>query len=434
MNVSVIIPVVNEYHALCKLIPELVKTNARHTLDILVCDGGSSDLSCAYIRQWQQHDARIRLVECALGRAQQMNAGALQAKYDCMIFLHADTQLPEQWVDLIVGKAWGRFNVQLSGRHFMFRVIETMMNWRSCLTQVATGDQAIFVSKKLFYKVQAYPDIPLMEDIALSKKLRQHSRMHCIKTPLVTSSRRWEQYGVWRTIALMWRLRFAYFRGVSPQQLAKKYYPHYAQKRLEAIVQVFAKVPVSGYVKTRLIPHIGAQAATDIHRFLLQHSLTLVQQSTLDSELWLAQENTSTLTHNEHFLTPVLKAQQGNNLGDRMAFAIQQGLRRHKKVILIGTDCLDLTTEHLTRSLVALDKVDVVLTPVADGGFISIACRVFDVRMFEQVAWGCATALADVLNNLQALSLSYTLLKPVRDIDTYADVLNYPQLLDMIKT
>ncbi len=434
MNVSIIIPVLNEYSALLKLIPSLINVASQHDIEIIVCDGGSSDLTCPYIRQWTLDNSNVQLFHSALGRAKQMNLGAKKATHECLLFLHADTQLPCDWPDLIVGKTWGRFNVRLSGQHPMFRVIEFMMNWRSCITQVATGDQAIFVAKTLFDSVNAYPDLPLMEDIALSKALRKQSAMHCIKTPLVTSSRRWQQHGVFRTVYLMWKLRLAYFIGVSPQKLAKQYYPNYGVKRSDSVLQIFSKMPIVGYVKTRLIPHVGEQSATDIHRYLLKHSLSVAQQSHIKNELWVAQEKQHVLDVNDEFYKYAYKAQQGNGLGDRMAFAIQQGLASHKKVVLMGTDCLDLTPLHIEQSLNALNNVDVVLTPVEDGGFISIACRAFDPRMFQQVAWGSSTALADVLHNLKKLSLRYSLLKPVRDIDTYDDVMNYSQLLNMIKS
>ena len=118
---------------------------------------------------------------------------------------------------------WGRFNVHLSGGHPIFRVIEFMMNLRSCVTSVATGDQAIYLKSELFRKLGGYADIDLMEDIELSKRLRKQGRAGCIKTPAITSSRRWEYYGIWKTIWMMWSLRFRYFLGTSPSELNQLY-------------------------------------------------------------------------------------------------------------------------------------------------------------------------------------------------------------------
>ncbi len=433
MNVSVIIPVLNEHDALIKLLPWLMAQNSNDQLELIVCDGGSSDLTCPYVNALQNKCSFVYLVQSDLGRAKQMNAGAQRAKHERLLFLHADTQLPLNWFDLIADKSWGRFDVRLSGSHFMLRAIETMMNWRSCITQVATGDQAIYVQKNVFDKIGGFPNLPIMEDIALSKLLRLQHTMACIKTPLVTSSRRWEKNGVFKTIGLMWRLRLAYFCGVSPQTLAKQYYPHYGFKRLKSIVQVFTKLPILGYVKTRLIPHVGEQSATDIHRYLLKHTLKVVKDSKLESELWVAQEKQHSLLKNDEFLNYETIEQQGNDLGGRMGLALQKGLKSYVKVILIGTDCLDLSTQQIQNSIKKLDDVDVVLTPVEDGGFISIACRVFDAQLFDNVAWGTASALADVLVNIKRLSLSHHLLEPVRDIDTYDDVIKYPELTQLFK-
>ena len=118
---------------------------------------------------------------------------------------------------------WGRFDVRLSGRRVMFRVIESAMNLRSRLTGVATGDQAIFVRRETFAQVGGFPAIPLMEDIALSKLLRKRAWPLCLKARVMTSSRRWERHGVWRTMALMWRLRLLYVLGVSPSTLHAMY-------------------------------------------------------------------------------------------------------------------------------------------------------------------------------------------------------------------
>lgn len=434
MTVSIIIPVLNEYQALKTIIPSLILSVNEHAVELIVCDGGSSDLSHAYIKQCQlQQNPFITFhwVSSEKGRAKQMNAGAKQAGFEQLLFLHADSQLPSNWLGAINNKRWGRFNVCLSGRHYLFRIIEKMMNWRSCLTQVATGDQAMFVHKMLFNQVGGYPDIPLMEDIAISKLLRQQAPMSCIKMPVITSSRRWEKQGIIKTIVLMWQLRLAYFFGTKPSELAKRYYPNYQIKRQEIVVQVFTKLPILGFVKTRLIPQLGAEKATAIHRYLLKHSLDIVEQSQIKKELWVAQEADHQLQQGDEFLSYQTLSQTGDNLGDKMAYAIRQALESYKKVILMGTDCLDMTVNHLVLSREALDEVDIVLTPAVDGGFISIACRVFDEQIFEQVAWGSSTALSDVINNINQLSLSYRLLETVRDIDTYEDVAEYPELLNL---
>ncbi|MEO6696754.1 MAG: TIGR04283 family arsenosugar biosynthesis glycosyltransferase, partial [Gammaproteobacteria bacterium] len=163
------------------------------------------------------------------GRARQMNLGAATACGEILLFLHADTRLPQNAGAVIhsglaqTGARWGRFDVRLSGRPPLLRVVEALMNWRSRLTGIATGDQAIFVRRDLFERAGGFPDIPLMEDIALSRILKRFSRPFCVRERVITSSRRWEQHGIVRTIFLMWRLRLAYALGADPEQLVRRY-------------------------------------------------------------------------------------------------------------------------------------------------------------------------------------------------------------------
>ena len=158
-----------------------------------------------------------------------MNAAAEIAKGELLLFLHADTFLPKNAAQTIIdglkreGKSWGRFDVRLSGRHYLLRLVECLMNWRSRITGIATGDQAIFVRRDLFKTMGNFPDIDLMEDIALSKKLKSCGRPLCLKERVVTSSRKWEKDGVLRTILKMWRLRLSYTLGADPSRLAQLY-------------------------------------------------------------------------------------------------------------------------------------------------------------------------------------------------------------------
>lgn len=160
-----------------------------------------------------------------------MNAGAAAASGDVLLFLHADSTLPENAVRLVEkaidvsGRGWGRFDVRLSSDRPMLRLVAGLMNLRSRLTGIATGDQGIFVERKLFESVGGFPDLPLMEDVALSTRLKQIERPICLAAVITTSSRRWEKHGVWPTIWLMWRLRFAYWCGTDPATLVRIYYP-----------------------------------------------------------------------------------------------------------------------------------------------------------------------------------------------------------------
>ncbi len=226
MTLSIIIPVLNEAEQLSAWLGHLAPVRAEGA-EIIVVDGGSLDDSVAMATRWG-----AQVVVTDPGRARQMNAGAQLAQGDLLLFLHADTWLPSSFGAAQMerrlagsGRVWGRFSVSIQGRPRMLRLVAWLMNRRSCLTGMATGDQAIFMLRSAFIQVGGFPDQPLMEDIALSKRLLTLSRPLCLSDRVITSGRRWEKQGVWRTIRLMWWLRWAYWRGVPVEQLAKAYRP-----------------------------------------------------------------------------------------------------------------------------------------------------------------------------------------------------------------
>lgn len=222
-RLSIIVPVLNEACTLPALLERLLPLQ-RAGCEVIIVDGGSEDDSQNIVQC-----AGFRLVCSERGRARQMNAGAAHAQGSVFLFLHADTQLPNG-AALLVTQAlvdydtmWGRFDVTIVGRPFMLRIVAYMMNLRSRITGIATGDQAIFVTRHAFEAVGRFPDQSLMEDIELSKRLRFISKPACISRCVMTSGRRWEKYGVWRTIVLMWRLRWQYWRGVPIEKIAQAY-------------------------------------------------------------------------------------------------------------------------------------------------------------------------------------------------------------------
>jgi len=220
---SVIVPTLNEGEAIGEALAALQPLRARGC-EVIVADGGSADDTVALARPLA--DA---VVSSEPGRARQQNAGAAAAAGEVLLFLHADTRLPADADALVAdglsrsGRGWGRFDVRLTGRHPMLRVIERMMGLRSRLFGIATGDQAIFVRGEWFRAVGGFPEIELMEDVALSKALKRRGRPLCLHETVTTSSRRWERGGVYRTMALMWRLRLAYWLGADPASLADRY-------------------------------------------------------------------------------------------------------------------------------------------------------------------------------------------------------------------
>jgi rSAM/selenodomain-associated transferase 2 len=218
---SIIVPVLDEIALLPDLLAHLQHWQ-RRGCEVLLVDGGSSDGTAEVAEA-----IGFSVLRSARGRARQMNTGAACAKGSALVFLHADTRLPEHADRLILDALhthpWGRFDVRLSGDRWMLSVIAVMMNLRSRLTGIATGDQAMFVDRQTFMGIGGFPEQPLMEDIEISKHLKRCGRPRCLPAKVVTSGRRWLTRGVWPTIWLMWRLRWAYWQGESAERLARRY-------------------------------------------------------------------------------------------------------------------------------------------------------------------------------------------------------------------
>lgn len=221
MPVSIIIPVLNEEQSIKSLLNQL-QSYRKLGHEVIVVDGGSTDNTVSV-----SESLADQTINSEAGRAVQMNTGVAQASHDVFWFLHADTILPENSIETIeaslVNTDWGRFNIKLSGKNIMFRVIENMINIRSTISGIATGDQGIFVKRQAFDAVGGYSELPLMEDVELSIQLKKLSRPACLKETLITSSRRWEKNGITATVLLMWKLRFLYWLGVSAERLATQY-------------------------------------------------------------------------------------------------------------------------------------------------------------------------------------------------------------------
>jgi rSAM/selenodomain-associated transferase 2 len=218
MKLSIVIPALNEAAVIRRTLESLAPLRARGH-EVIVADGGSDDATRALAAPLAD-----RVIMAPRGRARQMNAGAAVARYDVLLFLHADTELPpradEDILREMTDQSWGRFDVAIEGRSPVLAVVGFFMSLRSRLTGIATGDQAIFVRRREF---AGFPEIALMEDVAFCKAMKRRSAPACLRARVRTSGRRWERRGVLRTVVLMWRLRLAYFLGAAPDELARRY-------------------------------------------------------------------------------------------------------------------------------------------------------------------------------------------------------------------
>lgn len=445
--VSIIIPALNEAQSLPLTLSRLQNLR-QQGVEVIVVDGGSTDTTLDVCRG---HCDRV--IQSARGRARQMNAGAAIAQGEYLLFLHADTLLPEidsgvcleQWRKCSV--IWGFFPVRLSGRSILLRIIERAMSWRSRLTAVATGDQAIFVKRSSFQELGGFEDLPLMEDIVFSKALRRLGRPQVERVPVVTDSRRWEVRGIVRTVMLMWSLRLLFYLGFSANRLA----PWYGVNNLsrarsdDYCIAQLAKAPLLGRVKTRMQPALSPAQSLQLHKQLVSHvAASLLASYRLPVELWVSEQpqlpffqkmlqGFSASYFNEscfnesYFNAPCsnipVKVQQGNDLGERMYAICESVLKSYKAVILVGSDCPFITDSILAGVTNALDEgSDAVIIPAEDGGYVLLALRRAEKHVFTGVEWGTERVYAQTLERLKALGWRYTSLAPLSDIDRPEDL------------
>ena len=429
MRISIVIPVLNEEAQIVSCLERLRPMRSRGH-EVIVVDGGSEDATRALAAPRCD-----RLLRSRPGRAAQMNLGARFAGSDVVLFLHADSQLPEDAEQAIAEAladrkpGWGWFDVRLSGRAPVYRLIAAFMNLRARLTAVCTGDQALFVSAELFHLAGGFPGIPLMEDIDISKKLRKLARPRPLAQEISSSSRRWERNGVVRTILQMWRLRLLYFFGAAPEKLAARYYPRlFARARFKfpsARIAVFAREPKIGEVKTRLAAQIGAESALRLYLAMLRRVVETVEQAALtEFHLWAASD-----PGHEEFtaLCDVqdIRLQQGEYLGSRMhnAAVVELAEDGVECVLIVGSDCPALTPDYLEQALDALSAgVEVVLGPARDGGYVLIGLRQVSWELFSGVDWSGPGVLEQTLERVREVGLSHQLLESSWDVDDAEDL------------
>jgi rSAM/selenodomain-associated transferase 1 len=347
-----------------------------------------------------------------------------------LLFLHADTQLPpdaDRLIDdaLAGGADWGRFDVRIDGPQPLLRVVERLMNLRSRLTGIATGDQAIFVRREAFERVGGFPPQLLMEDIELCRRLKRLGAPACIATPVRTSARRWQQGGVLRTIGLMWSLRLRYFLGADARQLAQRYGYRPAPAPVQAAVAILAKAPLPGLAKTRLIPALGAAGAARVQRRFACDALHAARQAQLGPvRLWCAPDA------GQRFFRALARgqplechAQPEGDLGARLLQAMAQHFSTTPglPLLLMGTDCPLLSPGHLQAAARALADLDAVMIPAEDGGYVLLGLRRPVPQAFQGIAWSTAAVAAQPQARLREAGASLCLLKPLWDVDEPAD-------------
>jgi len=451
IGLSIIIPVLDEgagIEVALKRLARLVE-QATEVIEVIVVDGGSRDDTVARTEAIGMAEfsgaKNFRVIAAPRGRGSQMNAGAVIASGITLLFLHVDTVLPPEAPNeiargLATGHDWGRFDVRIesaigSGSAGLV-VVAAMMNWRSRLTGIATGDQAIFVRREAFDAAGGFPDIPLMEDLALSTALRQSGCPYCSRAKVITSGRRWEKHGLLTTIRRMWWLRLRYFFGAHPATLALAYgyrprieqLPDAAGSVRPVAIVILAKAPVPGLAKTRLIPLLGPGGAAQLQAWMIRRAVRTALAAGLGPvTLWCmpddqhpeflacanAPENAGRLT---------LRVQPAGDLGERMlaAVATEPGVAG---TLIIGTDCPLMTAATLQAAAQILrEGDDAVVVPAEDGGYVLIGLTRPVPEVFAGVAWGSAEVMASTRQRLDAAGLRWRKLPTHWDVDLPADV------------
>ncbi len=435
MRVSIVVPVLDEAERIEAALARLQPLRAAGH-EVIVVDGGSIDGTPGLALPFAD-----RMLRAPRGRASQMNAGAAAAQGDVLLFLHADTELPANGIDALVngmlhtGRRWGRFDIVIAGVPRVLRVVAALMNVRSRLTGIATGDQAMFVARRLFDELGGFPDQPLMEDVELSKRLkRAGGDALCLAERIVTSGRRWETRGPWRTIAGMWRLRFDYWRGVDPHALARRYErsPRPPATPLPTL-QIFARDPVPGAVKTRLARSFGPDAAAAVYVRLAEHTLATAAAAREAGavgrvELWCdpALDRPAFAAWRERYGVS-LHTQTGDDLGSRMRNALRAALARGTPALLVGTDCPMLDLPYLEAATAALSGHDAVFGPAEDGGYVLVGLA-RDVDAFGGIAWGTSGVMAATRANLTAARVTWHELPTLWDVDLPQDLLRWREM------
>ncbi len=422
----IVMPVLNEGAALTERLIRLQPLR-QQGVELVVVDGGSTDESWARARPWAD-----RLMATAPGRARQMNAGAANtpdSHADALLFLHADTELPHDALAAIsfalTRHDWGRFDVRLDAIGWRMRMVEKLMNLRSHASGIATGDQAMFVRMQAFQAVGGFPDQPLMEDIALSSQLKRISAPACLTQRVQTSARKWQREGVWRTIFLMWRLRLAYFLGASPAQLAFAYGYLPPPAKTQADIAIFAKAPIAGLAKTRLIAHLGKNGAARLQRQFIGQSLHSALASSVGQvSMWCAPDPSHRRFRSlaQHGGVSCHTQSQGD-LGQRMGDCAQQHFAQldAPPLLIIGTDCPVLSPGHLHNAARALRQHEACLIPAEDGGYVLLGLKRWIPEVFERIDWSTDRVMQQTRERLALAQATWFELPALWDVDEPAD-------------
>lgn len=422
-ELSVVIPVLNDHEALQRL---LATIRPDPLVDIVVVNGGApDDRLTAMCRR-----PDVRLVTSTPGRGRQMNVGASASAGRWIVFLHADTQLPPEWVDeirradaapAVVG---GSFRFRLDSDAWQARLIERAVERRVRWLDLAYGDQALFVRRDVFDALGGYREWLLMEDVDFVRRLRHAGKLYHSAQPVLTSPRRWERDGWWRRSAGNVLLQALFFAGVSPQRLAG-WYSHPPRGSTREALVVMARVPSGTLGKSRLTRDLGGDHL-ELRRALLLDTLE-VARGVAAADLFVAVEPAESIDEMRELVgdRDRLFPQHGDTLGDRMRNAfVRLFAAGYSSVVMIGSDLPSLPTSHVAQAFQHLRAPPdaLVIGPASDGGYYLIGMRRLWPALFTSVPWGTADVLTTTTSIAETCGLPVSFVAPWHDVDTVDDL------------
>jgi rSAM/selenodomain-associated transferase 2/rSAM/selenodomain-associated transferase 1 len=425
LPISVVIPVWRDEEPLARVLPSLVgASNVEVIVSIPLGD------QSRYRSLIQQHP-RVQWVSAPRGRAAQMNAGAAVSRGGWLMFLHADCQLPREWIDVIVEAdqspdiVAGAFRLRIDSGDWRARLIERGVRLRVALFGLPYGDQALFVRRHTFDAVGGYRDLPLMEDVDFVQRVKTHGRMLNSRSAVVTGARRWERDGWLRRSAQNVGLATRFLLGTSPSRLAQRYFG-----RKAAAVVMMARAPWTAG-KTRLAGGVDEARHADLRHALFLDTLDVVT-SVGGVEHIIACEPLDACERMCEFVGPTIDviAQRGSDLGERMANVFEDVFRLGvESIVVVGSDLPDLPSRLLEQALAALraepDKM--VIGPATDGGYYLIGMNRLHRALFEAIEWSTPRVLAQTLETARARDMAVTLLERWSDMDDREDIVRLAQ-------
>lgn len=422
IKISVIIPVFREEDRINATIGSLVKMKGNHSVEIIVVDGDhcGSTIQCI-------NEPTVIRITAEKGRAIQMNTGAAKAAGDILLFLHADTILPEKGFDKIkavmeTGKyAAGAFNYDIESRNLFLRFIYYTSYLRSKISRITYGDQGIFIRKDYFEKIGGYPEIPIMEDVELMKKIKKNKDKICVlKEGVKTSARRYEEEGIIHGWMRNHRMRILYFFGISPERLVKYYPDTRRKKQNECGLVLFLKYPQKGTIKTRLAKVIGDSFALQLYERFIRDMLDKLTSLPYDLHIFAAPPDKVTAMCQWLGRDLPVHAQEGRDLGERMKRTFGKMFQLgYKSCVLMGSDFPDLPGSVLSDAFEGLKTAGAVIAPAVDGGYYLIGFQRlhFCESVFQNVAWSTDRVFQQTMEIFKQEKVQVKILQKWWDVD-----------------